>query len=105
MKKIALTLAATLAFAGAAFAEPVKIGVAAEPVGGALPLAIAKVPELDELFVEPLGRQQSVVVADGEVDVAGDGRAAGGFPYPDKLVACGQGRNGRMVGRQKADAQ
>ena len=31
MKKIALTLAATLAFAGAAFAEPVKIGVAAEP--------------------------------------------------------------------------
>ena len=31
MKKIAITLAATLAFAGAAFAEPVKIGVAAEP--------------------------------------------------------------------------
>lgn len=31
MKKIALTIAASLAFAGAAFAEPVKVGIAAEP--------------------------------------------------------------------------
>lgn len=31
MKKIAIAFAATLAFAGAAFAEPVKVGVAAEP--------------------------------------------------------------------------
>lgn len=31
VKKIALALVTTLAFAGAAFAEPVKIGVAAEP--------------------------------------------------------------------------
>ncbi len=31
MKKIALTIAASIAFAGAAFAEPVKVGIAAEP--------------------------------------------------------------------------
>ncbi len=31
MKKIALTIAASLAFAGTAFAEPVKVGIAAEP--------------------------------------------------------------------------
>ncbi|MEI6098118.1 MAG: transporter substrate-binding domain-containing protein, partial [Alphaproteobacteria bacterium] len=31
MKKIALALVATFAFAGAALSEPVKIGVAAEP--------------------------------------------------------------------------
>ncbi len=31
MKKLALTIAASLAFAGAAFAEPVKVGIAAEP--------------------------------------------------------------------------
>lgn len=31
MKKIAMTIAAGLAFAGSAFAEPVKVGIAAEP--------------------------------------------------------------------------